>query len=129
MSTSKPKKEQEKYIMYSLESLKDNYIELLYRGYVIDELKSDIPEFYKYSIRLLSSAINGITAPYILQEEVPFLIIAKSSMYGYSTSSIIIKGGNKYIYNSKYPITSKQPYRQLKEHYKAYLVDKLLESL
>ena len=129
MSTSKPKKEQEKYIMYSLESLKDNYIELLYRGYVIDELKSDIPEFYKYSIRLLSSAINGITAPYILQEEVPFLIIAKSSMYGYSTSSIIIKGSNKYIYNSKYPITSKQPYRQLKEHYKAYLVDKLLKSL
>lgn len=129
MSTSKPKKELEKYIMYSLESLKDNYIELLYRGYVIDELKSDIPEFYKYSIRLLSSAINGITAPYILQEEVPFLIIAKSSMYGYSTSSMIIKGSNKYIYNSKYPITSKQPYRQLKEHYKAYLVDKLLKSL
>ena len=129
MSTSKPKKEQEKYIMYSLESLKDNYIELLYRGYVIDELKSDIPEFYKYSIRLLSSAINGITAPCILQEEVPFLIIAKSSTYGYSTSSMIIKGSNKYIYNSKYPITRKQPYRQLKEHYKAYLVDKLLKSL
>ena len=129
MSTSKPKKEVEEYIMYSLEPLKNHYIDLFYTGYVINELKSDIPEFYKYSIILLPSAINGISAPYILQEKEPFLIIAKSSMYGYSTSSIIIKGSNKYIYNSKYPITSKQPYRQLKEHYKAYLADKLLKSL
>lgn len=129
MSTSKPKKELEKYIMYSLEPLKQGFIGSLYKRYVIDELKSDIPEFYKYSIRLLPSAINGITVPYIPQEELPFLIIAKSSMYGYVTSSIIIKGSNKYIYNSKYPITSKQPYRQLREHYKTYLVNKLLRSL
>lgn len=129
MSTSKPKKELEKYIMYSLEPLEQSYIESLYKGYVIDELKSDIPEFYKYSIRLLPSAINGIILHYIPQGELPFLIIAKSSMYGYSTSSILIKGSNKYIYNSKYPITSKQPYRQLREHYKAYLVNKLVRSL
>lgn len=129
MSTSKPKKELEKYIMYSLEPLEQSYIESLYKGYVIDELKSDIPEFYKYSIRLLPSAINGIILHYIPHGELPFLIIAKTSMYGYSTSSIIIKGSNKYIYNSKYPITSKQPYRQLREHYKAYLVNKLVRSL
>lgn len=129
MSTSKPKKELEKYIMYSLEPLKYNYTESLYKGYVIDELKSDIPEFYKYSIRLLPSAINGITIQYTLQEELPFLIIAKSSMYGYVTSSIIIKGSNKYIYNHRYPITTKQPYRQLKEHLAQYLTDKLVRSL
>ena len=129
MSTSKPKKKLEKYIMYSLKPLKHSYIESLYKGYVIDELKSDIPEFYKYSIRLLPSAINGIIVPHTLQEELPFLIIAKSSMYGYITSSIIIKGSNKYIYNYKYPITTKQPYRQLREHYKTYLVNKLLKSL
>lgn len=129
MNTSKLKKKVEKYIMYTVVPLKNEYIDFLYTEYVIDELKSDIPGFYKYRIRLLTTPFNGIIAPHILQGGMPFLIVAKSSMYGYSTSSVIIKGSNKYIYNCKYLITSKQPYRQLKEHYKAYLVDKLLKSL
>lgn len=118
------------YILYTLKPLDDSAITQLYLSYFYENLQSDVSGFYKYKIIITSNNINGMFAPVMRSNKCPFLIVSDKSLHGYSTSSTFVKGNKKYIYNSYYPITTnKQPYRQLKEHYKAYLADKLIESL
>lgn len=118
------------YILYTLEPLMGSIIAQLTYGYFYKELKSNISGFYKYKIVVAEGSVNDIFAPIRGSNKSPFLIISDRSVFGYYTSSTFVKGDKKYIYNSHYPLTTtSQPYRQLKEHYKAYLADKLIESL
>lgn len=118
------------YILYTLEPLSDSVINQISLAYFYKNLQSDISGFYKYKIKLTKRSINGILAPVKRGNKCPFLIVSDKGLHGYYTSSTFVKGNKKYIYNSHYPMTAnKQPYKQLKEHYKAYLADRLIESL
>lgn len=118
------------YILYTLEPISDNIFIQLSLSYLSEKLQSDVSGFYKYKFTLTSRNINGILKPVKGDDKCPFLIVSDKDLYGYCTSSTFVKGNKKYIYNSHYPITTnKQPYKQLKEHYKAYLTDRLMESL
>lgn len=118
------------YILYTLEPLVGNVTVQLANGYFYQGLQSDVTGFYKYRIRVIEGSVNDIFAPVRGSSKSPFLIISDKRLFGYYTSSTFVKGDKKYIYNSHYPLTTtSQPYRQLKEHYKAYLADKLIESL
>lgn len=118
------------YILYTLEPIVSSFIAQLTYGYFYEELKSNVTGFYKYKIIVAQGSINEIFSPVRGGSKIPFLIISDKSVFGYYTSSIFIKGNKKYIYSPHYPLTTtSQPYRQLKEHYKAYLADRLVESL
>ncbi|AKG07799.1 hypothetical protein AAX06_06095 [Moraxella bovoculi] len=117
------------YILYTIKPLEAIENPILFLKYDIRSLKSEIPNMYKYRFKVTSIAVNDIGKPDSISTDEPYLIVCSTSLYGHFTTSMIIKGNRKYIYSAAYPITTKQPYRQLKEHYTQYLADKLRESL
>lgn len=129
MSSKKQDKKLKQYILYLATPLKNMGNSLFYEGYSIDFLKSEITGMYKYRFKILPNAVNAITIPIYAYDNAPFLIVCDTSLYGCSTSSTLTRGSKKYIYNPSYPITTKQPYKQLKEHYSQFLANKLTETL
>lgn len=129
MSSKKQDKKLKQYILYLASPIKNIGNPLFFEGHIIDSLKSEITGMYKYRFKILPNTINKVIIPLYTYNDAPFLIICDTNLYGYSTSSTLTRGSKKYIYNPSYPITTKQPYKQLKEHYSQFLANKLTETL
>lgn len=118
------------YILYTVVPMADVHLKNFPRIRWAVQLKSEIPHAYKYKIFIPSNAATQIIKPSNIDYYDPYLIICSCYTDGHVTSSTFVKGETKYIYNARYPITTtKQPYRQLKEHIAQYLTDKLVRSL
>lgn len=119
------------YILYTVVPITGDYFKIFFskvRWAV--KLKSEIPHTYKYKVSIPPNAATQVIKPSNIDYYDPYLIICSCYTDGHATSSTFVKGETKYIYNSRYPITTtKQPYRQLKEHIAQYLIDKLIKSL
>lgn len=118
------------YILYTVVPIADDYLKNFSKIRWVIQLKSEIPHAYKYKIFIPSNAATQVIKPSNIDYYDPYLIVCNWRLYGHYTSSTFVKGDTQYIYNARYPITTtKQPYRQLKEHIAQYLVDKLIKSL
>lgn len=117
------------YILYTVTPITIDKYMALYSNCYIKSLKSEVPSMYKYRIRSRLNAADAIIKPSSIGEYEPYLIVCDTGLYGHFTTSMLIKGDKKYIYSVHYPITIKQPYKQLKEHYSQYLANKLMETL
>lgn len=118
------------YIVYTVVPLNDEYLQYASKTHWVIPLKSEVPHTYKYKFFIPPTTITHLIKPSSVDCDEPYLIVCSRRLYGHNTSSAFIKGETKYIYNARYPITTtKQPYRQLKEHIAQYLIDKLIKSL
>lgn len=117
------------YTLYVIEPLVGGVYTQLTFGYFYHRLQSDVSGFYKYRIDVIEGSDNDIFAPIRSSKKLPFLIVSDKGFIGFSTSSTFVKGHRKYIYNPKYSITTKQPYRQLKEHLALYKAELLIDTL
>lgn len=118
------------YILYTVVPLHEYRLKNIHAIRWVVQLKSEIPSAYKYKVFIPPNAVTQVIKPSNIDYYDPYLIVCNWRLDGHYTSSTFVKGETKYIYNARYPITTtKQPYRQLKEHIAQYLTDKLIKSL